>query len=1253
MPENIIPQSPGGKLRPGQRLRLTSLAPKFDVDRHMLYYDMLRRAINSGGTRNVALTGAYGTGKSSVLEQLGQDQKDRVVELSLSTIAPEIHDTDDSHTSSARKAAGSRTNQIQKEIVKQLLYRLPPSSVPRSRFHRASVPNKVHDWRLAAVIGGGTFLVLFGLGLLQPFVEDLLPMLWRQITAYVLLFTLMICSAWIVIKVVRSRPMMSASVPTGATTITLSKQSDTYFDEYLDEIAYFFQVSQRDIVIIEDIDRFEDVQVFDTLRALNGLLNTSEQVGRRIVFIYAIRDSVFEHIGVNVDHSSDVAIQCTPKPDHAKQALIRASRTKFFDVIIPIVPFVSADNARDVMSEALKSKDFNISPALIRLAARHIADMRMIHNIRNEFEVYRSRLVVPEARIPGISDDLVFTIVLFKNTHLADFEKIRHRDSTLDKLYVAWRALVQENLKEHTQRLKSHRRALRLDATKAARAARLGRNLVDFRDLLQAAANVENTGTSVELSGPATADNAEAPGTWSKIASENSQQVTLKNPNSSRSPTINLSFSSEQLGSLLGITFDSKDWETADQQDIDIDIAKEDSQIDFLRHHTWKDLCARSDFLVDASPFGFKDTSGELIKKQISFDDIVTAGLESELARDLVRHGFLTSHFALYSSSYYGEHLGHEAMEFIHRCIEPGTPDASFAMSEDEVIQVLLDQEADQSDTSDLFQDLSVFNLSILDYLLEKRPGAAATVARRLSRLGEQEQEFIDTYVVQGKHPGALLAEMSLHWSEVLQYAAVEAPVESVTRPALLDAVFRVLPNHHFDVNREVGRILEASYSNMEAISNPASAKRANIVLQVVRASGAILEFLDPLNDIARTTAVELRLFPITVANLRLLVPKGVIALDVLRAHESLYTYVLDQLDRYLELVDTARHGFQTVADPQMFSTVLTEAAERSSATLLGRLVNKSGDNFRVDDLRSVAAEAWPFLAAKFRTSPTFSNTSAYLDLFGIDKSLGALLNKHKKITDAEEVPEDERRKAAITVLAAREEIPSTNSRVRIAASIKPGLIEATSLVPEQGDLVAKLLKRKLVADDVSVFSANLMIDWLTLETTIAASKKFATFVSADVLDGSIIPSFLHSAKIPKATIQVVVSNITEYIAKGNNRQSRAIAAALVSTGWRMPYESLEALRAGGATDAQVIALIVARGDELQTSQLKILLEALGGDYARIATGGRGRPTFKVCSDNDYILGRLSGDTIKKVELEVFKSKGRKLVAQLRIVEEM
>src|SRR5690606_19856066 len=101
--------------------------------------------------------GAYGTGKSSVLQHLIEldEFKDRVLELSLSTVGAAEERPDGSKQ--ANPAAWTTTNLIQKEIVKQILYRDAPERTRGSRFRRLS---RFRVWREAGVAMGLGVLVL-------------------------------------------------------------------------------------------------------------------------------------------------------------------------------------------------------------------------------------------------------------------------------------------------------------------------------------------------------------------------------------------------------------------------------------------------------------------------------------------------------------------------------------------------------------------------------------------------------------------------------------------------------------------------------------------------------------------------------------------------------------------------------------------------------------------------------------------------------------------------------------------------------------------------------------------------------------------------------------------------------------------------------------------------------------------------------------------------------------------------------------
>ncbi|KDR95063.1 hypothetical protein SAMN02745945_00569 [Peptoclostridium litorale DSM 5388] len=96
---------------------------------------------------------------------------------------------------------------------------------------------------------------------------------------------------------------------------------DSIYNKYLDELLYFFEETQYEIIIFEDIDRFGKPSIFTNLREINTFLNNYENIERRIIFIYAIKENIFED----------------------------RERTKFFDFIIPVIPCVDSFNSSQVV----------------------------------------------------------------------------------------------------------------------------------------------------------------------------------------------------------------------------------------------------------------------------------------------------------------------------------------------------------------------------------------------------------------------------------------------------------------------------------------------------------------------------------------------------------------------------------------------------------------------------------------------------------------------------------------------------------------------------------------------------------------------------------------------------------------------------------------------------------------------------------------------------------------------------------------
>ncbi|RTU77894.1 DNA-binding protein, partial [Pseudomonas aeruginosa] len=422
--------------------KLVPLTPEYLVEEHSGYVAAIEAALANDQIRNIALSGNYGVGKSSIMQEVARRQGNRIVELSLSTLAPiEASQLDDS----VPIQATTPTNRIQQEIVKQLLYREYPSKTPGSRFRRIE---RFRWWRTigTSVLLGFIVGVVF---LLTGWTLKITSVLTAYVDIGVLAHPVVWGSASLTILLVNwlfYGKLHIQQLSAGAATVTLNESSVSYFDQYLDEIVYFFEVSGRDVVLFEDIDRFNDSHIFETLRALNTLLNASPQIEKPIRFIYAIKDSIFDRIGLETEgRVRNTEVLTTDDP--AQVEAIRANRTKFFDLVIPVVPFITHRSARNLALQLLSQVEHKVAPELLDLAAQYVPDMRLLKNVRNEFIVFRDRIFSGDGKQLNLNETDLFAMMLYKSTHLADFETIRLGHSKLDILYKVSRELVTENIK--------------------------------------------------------------------------------------------------------------------------------------------------------------------------------------------------------------------------------------------------------------------------------------------------------------------------------------------------------------------------------------------------------------------------------------------------------------------------------------------------------------------------------------------------------------------------------------------------------------------------------------------------------------------------------------------------------------------------------------------------------------------------------------------------------------------------------------
>ncbi|EMF0501596.1 hypothetical protein IDE24_002589, partial [Enterococcus hirae] len=202
-------------------------------------------------------------------------------------------------------------------------------------------------------------------------------------------------------------------------SIEEDKNNFSYFNKYIDEILYYFETNKFDVVVIEDVDRFKSIRVFEHLKELNLLLNNSKQISREITFIYAVKEDIFSNSKEDIEeHESEI-------------------RTKFFELIIPIIPVVDTFNSREYLVPMMKEKsvtnlDGNFENFLKDISL-YISDLRLLTNIVNEFFTY---LDIHGSLSRSMNKEALFSIIALKNLVPSAFTELQKSQGFIYEIIV-------------------------------------------------------------------------------------------------------------------------------------------------------------------------------------------------------------------------------------------------------------------------------------------------------------------------------------------------------------------------------------------------------------------------------------------------------------------------------------------------------------------------------------------------------------------------------------------------------------------------------------------------------------------------------------------------------------------------------------------------------------------------------------------------------------------------------------------------
>ncbi len=396
----------------------SSLSPKIlkgiELERIMPYIKRIHDGVKNPDITNIALMGSYGSGKSTIIknfEILYPNYK--VLNLSLGSYSKQELENQEANAEETDNI-DDLNEKLENSLVKQMIYREKNSKLPYSRFKKInhiSSRKKVLLYFLFLSSLISFFYLKDYLNFKEIILSNVEGIASNNESLDLILYCVLIISISIlffqvfqtVLKQFKLSKLNFANV-----SIEEDKNNFSIFNKYIDEILYYFETNKFDVVVIEDVDRFKSIRVFEHLKELNLLLNNSKQINRKITFVYAVKEDIFSNSKEEIEeHESEI-------------------RTKFFELIIPIIPVIDTFNSREYLVPMMKEKsmknlDGNFENFLKDISL-YISDLRLLTNIVNEFFTY---LDIHGSLSRSMNKEALFSIIALKNLVPSAFTELQ------------------------------------------------------------------------------------------------------------------------------------------------------------------------------------------------------------------------------------------------------------------------------------------------------------------------------------------------------------------------------------------------------------------------------------------------------------------------------------------------------------------------------------------------------------------------------------------------------------------------------------------------------------------------------------------------------------------------------------------------------------------------------------------------------------------------------------------------------------
>lgn len=740
---------------------ISSLAPKIltkkgDLEKVQPYLDKLKDTLNAKGINNIALTGGYGSGKSTLLKtfQYWYENDYNFLNISLAAFNQtktkenfkDLYELKIKNGKTEKEAEKEISNefketlisndelekQLEISILQQIIYKVKPSKLPESRFKRII---NISNWKLFFLIPFGFILWISSVILLfkYDYLDNLNPHTWivkndlDWSSVFVFLFSFLGIGYFskLVVQLFSNSKINKVNLK-GEIEIG-DNSNKSILNEHYDEILYYFEKNDFNVVVIEDLDRFDNTNIFTKLRELNILLNNADSIRNKLAykdfgikFLYAVGDDLFND---------------------------KKERVKFFEYIIPVIPFINSSNANEQLKTLIKESELeeNVFPKEFLSDITTFIDdidMRLLINIFHEFVIYRN-ILKPDV-LNGKEAEL-FSMITYKNIDPEDFNKLNNKEGKLYQLINNKKMYVKEIIGDLNEKIKV--KNIEIENIK-------NENISDIKDLRRIYLNQIITNfpqyqainmADINLSNLIENDE------FSELLRLQSLSYSWRHPNYSNNQSGTLSFDFSKIEKAVNPSF----------------TYKERTELIESKHNNGIDLLQRKIEKLKAEKTEIENWDLKQIFTEVDIDKYLNDFSNNGLLRNLMLEGYINENYNDYISLFHEVSLTKEDKKF-ERNVKSGVNEGfDYKLT---YIENLIDSHIDLK----YFSRETILNFDLLNYLgnnYSKYSEKYNAIILHLSNEKERSIEFIDQYILDEKRPLQIFFEKLVeNWKELWEF---------------------------------------------------------------------------------------------------------------------------------------------------------------------------------------------------------------------------------------------------------------------------------------------------------------------------------------------------------------------------------------------------------------------------------------------------------------------------------------------------